>query len=103
MGGTENSKAVLLGRLVDCIKEISGLPECQNVWRSTYGNLVRRVKLLSPLLEELNDSDESLTDEELQGFELLRIALDSAKNLLKFVNKGSKLYQVGCLICCFLL
>ncbi|CBI31426.3 unnamed protein product, partial [Vitis vinifera] len=58
-----------------------------------YYNLVRRVKLLSPLFEELKDSEEELEDSEIRAFELLRVALDSAMDLLKLVNEGSKLYQ----------
>ncbi|KAJ1403119.1 Zinc finger, RING/FYVE/PHD-type [Sesbania bispinosa] len=92
MGGSENPKAEVVGRLVESIKEISGLPECQNVYKRMYGNLVRRVKLLSHLFEELKDSDESLNDEQLGAFESLRVALDSAMTLLKSVNQGSKLY-----------
>ena len=94
MGGSESSKGVVMSRLVECIKEISGLPESQNLCKKVYGNLVRRVKLLSPLFEELKDGDESLSDEQLQSFESLFVALDSAKTLLKDVNQGSKLYQV---------
>ncbi|KAK7343871.1 hypothetical protein VNO77_12958 [Canavalia gladiata] len=93
MGGSENSKVALMGRLVESIKGISELPECQNVCKRMYGNLVRRVKLLSPLFEELKDSDESLSNEQLEAFENLRNALDSAQTLLKSVNQGSKLYQ----------
>lgn len=85
---------MVVARLAESIKEISGLPECHNVCKRMYGNLVRRVKLLSPLFEELKDSDESLSDEQVAAFESLRVALDSAKTLLKSVNQGSKLYQV---------
>lgn len=94
MGGSENSKAMVVNRLADSIRDISGLPECQNVCKRMYGNLIRRVKLLSPLFEELKDSDESLCDQQLQAFESLRVALDLAITLLKSVNQGSKLYQV---------
>ncbi|KAK7391390.1 hypothetical protein VNO78_19806 [Psophocarpus tetragonolobus] len=93
MGGSESSKGVVMGRLIECVKEISGFPECQNFCKRVYGNLVRRVKLLSPLFEELKDSDECLSDEQLESFESLLVALDSAKTLLKDVNQGSKLYQ----------
>ncbi|KAJ7970494.1 RING-type E3 ubiquitin transferase [Quillaja saponaria] len=93
MGLGDDSKVELLGRLVESVKEISSLPECQNVYKSMYGNLVRRVKLLSPLFEESRDSDKLLSAEDLRGFESLRIALDSAKDLLKLVNRGSKIYQ----------
>lgn len=94
MGGSENRKAVVVGCLAESIREISGLPECQNVYKRMYGNLVRRVKLLSPLFEELKDSDEPFSDEQLGAFESLRVDLDSAMTLLKSVNQGSKLYQV---------
>ncbi|KAF7811758.1 U-box domain-containing protein 14 [Senna tora] len=94
MSASENSKAVMVDRLLGSIKDISGLPECRNVCKKVYGNLVRRVKLLSPLFEEIKDSDcESLGDEEIRSFEPLAIALDSALSLLKFVNQGSKLYR----------
>lgn len=93
MGGSENPKAMVVGRLADSIREISGLPECQNVCKKMYGNLIRRVKLLSPLFEELKDCDESLGDDEIEAFESLRVALDLTMILLKSVNHGSKLYQ----------
>lgn len=95
MSRIENSKALVVDRLLESIKEISGLPECRNVCKRMYGNLIRRVKLLSPLFEEIKDSDcESVSDEDLKSFQLLVVALDSAKSLLKFVNEGSKLYRV---------
>ncbi|KAI9098370.1 hypothetical protein K1719_024995 [Acacia pycnantha] len=94
MSGNANSKAVVVDRLLASIKEISGLPECRNVCKRMYGNLVRRVKLLSPLFEEIKDSDcELLSDEHIRSFESLGNALGSAKSLLEFMNQGSKLYR----------
>uniref|UniRef100_A0A5B6YR50 RING-type E3 ubiquitin transferase n=1 Tax=Davidia involucrata TaxID=16924 RepID=A0A5B6YR50_DAVIN len=58
-----------------------------------YSNLVRRVKLLNPLFEELKDSEEELGGDEVRGFESLRVALGSAKELIRSVNEGSKLFQ----------
>ncbi|KAA8534430.1 hypothetical protein F0562_031947 [Nyssa sinensis] len=93
MGPTDNPKDALVSQLVEAIREISGLPECRNASKTMCGNLVRRVKLLSPLFEELKDSDEELGDEEVRGLESLRVALASAKVLLLSVNEGSKLFQ----------
>lgn len=93
MGGDQNPKAMIVGRLTESIREIFGLPDCQNVCKRMYGNLIRRVKLLSPLFEELKDSDESISDDQIRAFESLGVALDLAMNLLKSVNQGSKLYQ----------
>ncbi|KAJ4978942.1 hypothetical protein NE237_009722 [Protea cynaroides] len=58
-----------------------------------YGNLARRVKLLSPLFEELKDNEASLGEEEVRALVSLKVALDSAKELLRLVNEGSKIYQ----------
>uniref|UniRef100_A0A2P2JW22 RING-type E3 ubiquitin transferase n=1 Tax=Rhizophora mucronata TaxID=61149 RepID=A0A2P2JW22_RHIMU len=93
MGLTVDPKYELVSRLFDSVKVISGLPECRTVCKKMHGNLVRRIKLLSPLLEELKDSDEDLSQEEVKGLELLQIALDSAMELLKSIYEESKLYQ----------
>ncbi|KAF5467074.1 hypothetical protein F2P56_016936 [Juglans regia] len=93
MGPTEDPDDSVLIRLADSVKAISELPECRNVCKKMHGNLVRRVKLLSPLFEELRDSEEELCEDEVKALELLRLALDSAKELLRSVNGGSKLYQ----------
>lgn len=96
MGLTGDSKCQLPIQLSELVKEISGLPECKNSSKKMHGNLVRRIKLLSPLFEELRDGDEEIMVkiEEINGFEQLKIALVSAKELLQSVTEGSKLYQV---------
>lgn len=80
-------------RLVESIKEIASLPECGNCCKKMYGNLVRRVKLLSPLFEELKDGGGEIGEGDRRGFEMLGAALDSAVAVLRSVNQGSKLYQ----------
>ncbi|PON36546.1 Beta-catenin [Parasponia andersonii] len=89
----EDSRNSVLSQLVDSVKAISELPECRNVFRKISGDLVRRVKLLSPLFEELRDGDEAIAEEEMKSLESLRIALDSTMELLNSVNHGSKIYQ----------
>lgn len=103
MGPTgEDPRISVLSRLAESVKTISELPECRNAFRKIYGNFVRRVKLLSPLFEELRDSDKALGVEEVIALESLGEALNSAKELIKSVNQGSKLYQVPfCLVCVF--
>ncbi|PKI46745.1 hypothetical protein CRG98_032885, partial [Punica granatum] len=86
-------KGELVGALADSVREIAGLPECRNICKNMYSNLVRRIKLLSPLFEELKDGDQEIGEEDLEGLEVLKRALDSAKVVLKSVNQGSKLYQ----------
>ncbi|KAE9451318.1 hypothetical protein C3L33_16782, partial [Rhododendron williamsianum] len=93
MGPMDDSKDALVSQLSMAIRDISGYPECRNASKKMYNNLVRRVKLLSPLFEELKDSEEELDEEEVRGFESLKIALDSARELLRSINEGSKLFQ----------
>ncbi|KAI3748588.1 hypothetical protein L6452_11762 [Arctium lappa] len=83
----------LVAQLVDLVKEVSGLPECRNAIRKMYGNLMRRVKLLSPLFEELKDNEQQLDDGDLKGLQALTNALNLALELLKSVNNGSKIFQ----------
>ncbi|KAM3698371.1 hypothetical protein ACB098_06G183800 [Castanea mollissima] len=94
MGPMEDSQEgeLLLSRLSESTKAISELSDCRNVCKKMYGNLVRRAKLLSPLFEELRDSKEGLDDDVIKAFESLRLGLDSATQLLNWVNGGSKLY-----------
>lgn len=87
-------KDMVVSQLGEALREISGLPEYNGICKKVYGDLIRRVKLLSPLFEELRDGDEELELDVLKGLELLKIALDSAAELLRSVSRGSKLFQV---------
>jgi hypothetical protein len=80
-----------VSQLVDAIRAISGLPDCRNSCKKMYCNLVRRIKLLSPLFEELKDSDQQ--QPHLPDLNSLKSALNSAMDLLISVNEGSKIYH----------
>ncbi|XP_051121478.1 U-box domain-containing protein 14 [Andrographis paniculata] len=93
----EEKEEGLLGQLCDVVATISALPDCRAVSKKMFCNLVRRVKLLSPLFEELKDGgaggENELPDDVVKGLESLRIALDSAFELLKSLLEGSKIFQ----------
>ncbi|XP_074292256.1 U-box domain-containing protein 14 [Silene latifolia] len=92
--GTDGNNSIVT-QIMILIKEISSLPECKNSSKKMYSNLVRRIKLLSPLFEELIDSDEELglSVDQIEALQLLSTALVSAKELLNWVQESSKLYQ----------
>lgn len=92
MGLTDCSHEELISRLVDSIKEISGFSSSKGFIGKIQGDLVRRITLLSPFFEELLDVE--LKAEQIPGFEVMRIALDSSLELFRSVNGGSKLFQV---------
>ncbi|KAK9168680.1 hypothetical protein Syun_000820 [Stephania yunnanensis] len=88
----EESKEVV-NRLLEIVKEISGFPECRNTSKKLYSNLSRRMKLLSPLFEELKDSEEVLGDDDLRALVCMKIAFEAARELLRSVNEESNLFQ----------
>ncbi|KZV32822.1 U-box domain-containing protein 14-like [Dorcoceras hygrometricum] len=87
----ENSKDDdVLSQLCELVDAIYGLPDCRTVSKKMYGNLVRRLKLLSPLFEEVKEGVES---DAIEGFISLRAAIESALELLQSVQEGSKIFQ----------
>lgn len=95
---SNNSITLTLTQATQIIKQISSFPDCKNTSKLMYSNLMRRIKLLSPLFDELLDRDDQqlqlLTLDQLQPFQSLLNALISAKHLLKWILESSKLYQV---------
>ncbi|XP_073159058.1 U-box domain-containing protein 14 [Henckelia pumila] len=92
----ENSKDDdVLGQLCKLVDAIYGLPDCRTVSKKMYGNLVRRVKLLSPLFDELKDggAEEGIGSDAVEGLASLRVAIESALELLQSVHEGSKIFQ----------
>ncbi|KAJ0246979.1 U-box domain-containing protein 14 [Hirschfeldia incana] len=94
MGSTNVSHEELMTRLVDSVKQISKFSSSKGFFGRIQGDLVRRITLLSPFFEELIDISSELNEEQLTGFEVLRIALDSSLELFRSVNEGSKLLQI---------
>lgn len=89
----DQNSCSIVTQLIQSVKEISCFPECKNTSKKMYSNLTRRVKLLSPLFEELIDREEQLSVDLVRAFETLLATLVSAKELLKWVEETSKLYQ----------
>ncbi|KAI3896773.1 hypothetical protein MKW98_009626 [Papaver atlanticum] len=89
----DSERVVVVTDLFEIVREISGFPECKNTSKKLYSNLLRRVKLLSPLFEELKDSEILIDEDEIRGLGCLKVGLEAAKNLLRSVNEGSKLFQ----------
>ncbi|KAF3569701.1 hypothetical protein F2Q69_00061852 [Brassica cretica] len=93
MGSTNEE---LMSRLVDSVKQISKFSNSKGFFGRIQGDLVRRITLLSPFFEELIDIGAELNEEQqLTGFEVMMIALDSSLQLFRSVNGGSKLLQDG--------
>ena len=99
MGPSDEAKGVVVSQLVEAIKDISALPECKNASKKICSNLVRRIKLLSPLFDEIYDRYDELNDNELEGLQALKVCFDTVKEFIKSINEGSKILQVYMYIC----
>ncbi|CAA0816855.1 U-box domain-containing protein 13 [Striga hermonthica] len=90
----EDSKAALARRLIDAVSEISSISDYRSSVKKQYTNLARRLKLLTPMFEEIRDSKDTLPEDSVRALDSLAGALESAKELLRFGNEGSKIYLV---------
>ncbi|XP_052207982.1 U-box domain-containing protein 13-like isoform X1 [Diospyros lotus] len=90
----EDEKGALVQKLIDTVDEISAISDYRSTVKKQYCNLARRVKLLTPMFEEIRDSKEPVPEECFKGLRSLKEALESARDLLRFGSEGSKIYLV---------
>ncbi|XP_051120521.1 U-box domain-containing protein 13-like [Andrographis paniculata] len=90
----DDEKAALSRKLIDIVGEISEISEYRGPVKKQYTNLARRLKLLTPMFEEIRDGKEALPGESVRALAWLGRALESAKEMLRFGSEGSKIYLV---------
>ena len=94
----EEEKSALVQSLIDMVSEIASISEYKCTVKKQYCNLARRLKLLTPMFEELRDSKEALPEDTMKALVSFMDALKSAKDLLRFGSEGSKIYLVCALL-----
>ncbi|KAK1398567.1 RING-type E3 ubiquitin transferase [Heracleum sosnowskyi] len=90
----EEKGGALMKELIDMVNEISAITEFRSTVRKQYCNLARRLKLLSPMFEEIRDNKEIVPPDSFQALVSLRSAMELALELLLFGSHGSKIYMV---------
>lgn len=90
----EEEKGALAQSLIDIVNEIASISDYRCTVKRQYCNLARRLKLLTPMFEEIRDSKEAVPEETVRALVSMKEALDSAKDLLRFGSDGSKIYLV---------
>ncbi|XP_015874109.2 U-box domain-containing protein 13 [Ziziphus jujuba] len=90
----EEDKGALVQSLIDAVSEIASISEYRFSIKKQYCNLARRLKLLTPMFEEIRDSKEVLPEDTVKALVSFKDALQSAKELLRFGSEGSKIYLV---------
>lgn len=91
----EEGKINVVQELFQVMETVGSFVSFRRTQRKESLNLVRRLKLLVPLLEEIKDLCSSISDEAFSSVLNLRKALLSARKLLKQCNYGSKIYLVS--------
>ncbi|OWM89301.1 hypothetical protein CDL15_Pgr024046 [Punica granatum] len=90
----EEGRAALAQSLIETVSEIASIAGYRSTVKKQYCNLARRLKLLTPLFEEIKEIKEPLPEETIAALVSLREVLVSAKELLRFGCDGSKIYMV---------
>ncbi|KAF7831595.1 U-box domain-containing protein 13-like [Senna tora] len=91
----EEDKAAITQTSIDLMNEIASISNYRSTIKKHYCNLARRLKLLTPLFEEIRDSKESFSKDTFKSLLSFKEALESARKLLRFGSKGSKIYMVS--------
>lgn len=91
----EDEKGALVQKLIDVVNEISVVSDFRCTVKKQYCNLARRLKLLTPMFEEIRDIKEPVPEESFRALSSLKEALESARDLLRFASDGSKIYMVS--------
>lgn len=84
----------LIARLIELANEISSNGEPRKIFKTECANLIRRVKLLAPLFEEVKEFKGSLPDQAILSFRSIERALQVARELLQSCYFDSKIYLV---------
>lgn len=97
----------IVGEIIEVIETIGSYIGFRKTQKKESLNMVRRLKLLMPLLEEIRELEDANKSLALNCLCNLKKALFAAKKLLKTCNLGSKLYLVTYLIafnslCCYI-
>ncbi|PSS14269.1 U-box domain-containing protein [Actinidia chinensis var. chinensis] len=90
----DDEKRALEQKLIEIVNEISAISDFRNTVKKQYCNLARRLKLLTPMFEEIRDSKEQVPEESFKALSSLKEALESARDVLRFGSEGSRIYMV---------
>ncbi|XP_050368527.1 U-box domain-containing protein 13 [Argentina anserina] len=91
----EEDRGALVQSLIDTVNEIASISDYRCTVKKQYCNLARRLKLLTPMFEEIRDMKEAVVPvETVKALLSFRAALESAKELLRFGSETSKIYLV---------
>ncbi|XP_068639290.1 LOW QUALITY PROTEIN: U-box domain-containing protein 15-like [Aristolochia californica] len=80
--------------LIDVVESVTGLGDFRKTLRKECFNLIRRMKLLLPFLEEIQDLEGHIPVDAVKCLSSLTKVFACAKKLLECCHDGSKIYLV---------
>lgn len=84
----------VIQELVGVIESVAQFGDYRRTQKRECSGIVRRMKLLLPLFDEIRDLDKPIPESGIAWLCKLKKALISARKLLKSCNEGSKIYLV---------
>ncbi|KAL8089711.1 hypothetical protein AgCh_039264 [Apium graveolens] len=84
----------LVIELIEIVNNISEISDFRFTVKKQFSNLARRLKLLTPMFEEIRDSGIKISDDSVEVLGKLKEAVELALELLRFGSHGSKIYMV---------
>eukprot|EP00897_Mesotaenium_endlicherianum_P007073 jgi/Mesen1/6394/ME000329S05558 len=84
----------IVEELLQLVQGIAALGAEVKSYKKSCWNLTRRIKLLAPLFEEIQDVNSPLPPSAVTSFQNLRLALQKAKSILEECRDGSRLYMI---------
>ncbi|CAN6481090.1 unnamed protein product [Victoria cruziana] len=89
---SDAEEKMIIHSLIEIGEAVSAFGDYRRGHRKECFNLVRRIKLLGPLLEEVRENGAPLSEKSVACFGDLKKAFLRANKLLKMCNSGSKIY-----------
>ena len=94
-GGNESEEPDLIGEILGVVESVAQFGDYRRTQRKECHNLVRRMKLLLPLIEEIRDLGTPIPEKGMAWLQNLKDALVLAKKVLQLCNEGSKIQLVS--------
>ncbi|KAL2505974.1 U-box domain-containing protein 15 [Abeliophyllum distichum] len=82
----------LVDEIIEIVESVKDIGEYRRTQRKECNNLVRRLKVFLPLLDEIRDLDFPIPEAGIECLKKLKKAFQSAKKLLNMCHSGSKIY-----------
>lgn len=90
----DDAGRAIVKEMIEIVSKISEISEYRSSVKKQYSNLARRLKLLTPMFEEIRDSEEKVNRSSVVELSKLKEAMLLAFELLRFGSQGSKIYMV---------